>query len=156
MNDPRRRNQVTPNVTWSAATRPGGRTGVGASNHCAHGKNGLACETILDWRPFDYVTSLTTNDKMPDKLFDIMITVSLEPIDNGNGTRAQWSNKFQRLPGFVARPLFKLYLKQYRKGYLEPLNQMMQGESEQKELPMVEPAKTVIVAAEGDADPAGP
>jgi hypothetical protein len=136
--------------------RPGGRTGVGASNHCAHGKNGLACETILDWRPFDYVTSLTTNDKMPDKLFDIMITVSLEPIDNGNGTRAQWSNKFQRLPGFVARPLSKLYSKQYRKGYLEPLNQMMQGESGQTELSVVEPAKTVIVAAEGDADPAGP
>ncbi len=156
MNDPRRRNQVDPSVTWSAVVRPGGRTGAGASNHCAHGKNGLSCETILDWRPFDYVTSLTTNDKMPDKLFDMMTTVSLKPIDNGNGTRAQWSNKFQRLPGFVARPLSKVFIKQYHKVYLEPLNQMMQGESEQKELPAVEPAKTVILAAESDADPAGP
>lgn len=35
--------------------RPGGRMGVGAQNHCAHGKN-LVVETILDWRPFEYYT----------------------------------------------------------------------------------------------------
>jgi hypothetical protein len=35
--------------------RPGGRMGVGAQNHCAHGKN-LVVETILDWKPFEYYT----------------------------------------------------------------------------------------------------
>jgi hypothetical protein len=35
--------------------RPGGRMGVGAQNHCAHGKN-LVVEMILDWKPFEYYT----------------------------------------------------------------------------------------------------
>jgi hypothetical protein len=162
LNDPRRRNQVDPSVNWSAAIRPGGRSGVGASNHCAHGKNSLSCETILDWRPFDYVTSMTTSNKMPDKFFDMMETVNLEPIGNGNETRAQWNNKFQRLPGFIARVISKPYLKQFHENYLEPLNQMMQEELGQTEPSPAEPAEAVVVAAEGDvnrvgpADPVGP
>jgi hypothetical protein len=36
--------------------RPGGRMGVGAQNHCAHGKN-LVVEAILDWKPFEYYTT---------------------------------------------------------------------------------------------------
>ena len=42
-------------VTWSALVRPKGRGGVGAVNHCAHGKGTLQT-TIVDWRPFDYFT----------------------------------------------------------------------------------------------------
>lgn len=36
--------------------RPGSRMGVGARNHCAHGKN-IVTETILDWRPFERYTA---------------------------------------------------------------------------------------------------
>lgn len=43
-------------VTWSAAKRPNGRTGVGAVNHCAHGK-GVSQSTIIDWHPFDYYSA---------------------------------------------------------------------------------------------------
>lgn len=43
-------------LPWSAKTRPGGRTGTGAVNHCYHGI-GDTLETILDWHPFDYYTS---------------------------------------------------------------------------------------------------
>ena len=32
---------------------PGGRRGVGTTNHCVHGR-GAIVEEILDWRPFDY------------------------------------------------------------------------------------------------------
>ena len=39
-------------VTWSALARPKGRAGVGAVNHCAHGKGTLQT-TIIDWRPFN-------------------------------------------------------------------------------------------------------
>ncbi len=41
---------------WSAVTRPGGRYGAGAQNHCAHGK-GVMAYTYLDWRPFEYYTA---------------------------------------------------------------------------------------------------
>lgn len=55
INDPEKRTQwfILP---WSAWTRPGGRTGAGAVNHCYHGI-GDTLETILDWQPFDYYTS---------------------------------------------------------------------------------------------------
>jgi hypothetical protein len=35
--NPEKRNLVMPKVHWSVGDRPLGRTGVGASNHCAHG-----------------------------------------------------------------------------------------------------------------------
>lgn len=53
--DPAKRNIWSPGVTWSAGERPRGRTGVGASNHCAHGLE-MSSEVALDWRPFEYVT----------------------------------------------------------------------------------------------------
>jgi class 3 adenylate cyclase len=55
LNDPQKRNLYQPGVTWSAEDRPGGRSGPGARNHCAHGK-GVLVETVLDWRPFEYCT----------------------------------------------------------------------------------------------------
>ena len=54
-------NDVQKRLTWEnyddirPLFRPGGRIGIGASNHCAHGKN-LVVETILDWKPFEYYT----------------------------------------------------------------------------------------------------
>ena len=41
---------------WSIVKRPGGRSGAGAQNHCAHGK-GLMAYTYLDWQPFRYFTA---------------------------------------------------------------------------------------------------
>lgn len=55
INEPEKRTKwfILP---WSAMTRPGGRTGAGAVNHCFHGI-GDTLETILDWQPFNYYTS---------------------------------------------------------------------------------------------------
>ena len=55
INDPDKRTQWYA-MPWSAQSRPGGRTGSGAVNHCYHGI-GDTLETILDWRPFEYFTS---------------------------------------------------------------------------------------------------
>jgi hypothetical protein len=145
LNDPRRRTQVAPETSWSATSRPGGRTGVGASNHCAHGKNGLTCETILDWRPFEYVTSLKTNRKMPDKLFDSTETVSLAPLDDHRATRVEWKMKLERLPAFLARPMLKGFLKTWREKYIEPLRQMMLEEYGQQ---AAVPAEITVLPAD--------
>jgi len=56
INDPDKRTQWYA-MPWSVQSRPGGRTGVGAVNHCYHGIGSDALETILDWRPFEYFTS---------------------------------------------------------------------------------------------------
>jgi hypothetical protein len=55
MNDIQKRLQWENYDDIRPLLRPGGRMGVGASNHCAHGKN-LVLETILDWKPFEYYT----------------------------------------------------------------------------------------------------
>lgn len=77
LNDPYKRNLWSGDTHWTAETRPGGRTGVGAQNHCAHGK-GHATETILDWVPFRYMTSQQSTGN------NVMIgTHELEPIPAG-------------------------------------------------------------------------
>jgi hypothetical protein len=54
-------NEIQKRLMWEnyddirSLFRPGGRMGVGAQNHCAHGKN-LVVETILGWKPFEYYT----------------------------------------------------------------------------------------------------
>ncbi len=55
LQDPIKRNIWTTGVKWSVGGRPHGRSGKGASNHCAHGK-GSSTEVTLDWRPFEYAT----------------------------------------------------------------------------------------------------
>jgi len=65
-------------VTWSAAKRPNGRTGVGAVNHCAHGK-GVSQTTIVDWRPFDYYSAHGVDGK--NKWYE---TTEIKPIPNKN------------------------------------------------------------------------
>ncbi len=54
--NPEKRNVVMPEVHWYMGDRPLGRSGIGASNHCAHG-GGLSTEVIVDWHPFEYSTT---------------------------------------------------------------------------------------------------
>jgi hypothetical protein len=43
-------------VTWSMGDRPQGRSGIGSSNHCAHGSS-VTIEVMVDWHPFEYYTA---------------------------------------------------------------------------------------------------
>ncbi|MGH7500503.1 MAG: DUF2652 domain-containing protein [Longimicrobiales bacterium] len=53
LNDPLKRVQWEIRSDWETPTRPAGRTGPGAHNHCADSD---FIEEVLDWRPFDYYT----------------------------------------------------------------------------------------------------
>jgi uncharacterized protein YndB with AHSA1/START domain len=66
-------------VTIEAA--PGGRRGLGSSNHCRHGKDAVV-EEILDWRPYDYVTDMTVLDT-PAGPLKLPHTIELEPLASG-------------------------------------------------------------------------
>ncbi|MCZ6680063.1 MAG: DUF2652 domain-containing protein [Candidatus Poribacteria bacterium] len=74
---------------WTQADRitveglSGGRIDVGTGLHCAHGKQSIK-ETIVDWRPFDY---MTMDSVLPLK-GGVRITSQLTPIDGG--TRLSW------------------------------------------------------------------
>ena len=100
LNDPQKRTQWMTGRLWSAGARPGGRTGAGARNHCAHGKENLV-ETILDWRPFEYVT---TEQEVINML--LTETVRLEPMADGRGTRVYDLIQISvRLPRWIKRPV---------------------------------------------------
>jgi uncharacterized protein YndB with AHSA1/START domain len=55
MTSPARRMRWTSGVTGIDEDLAGGRRGIGAVNHCAHGKS-VSLEEIVDWVPPEYVT----------------------------------------------------------------------------------------------------
>ncbi len=106
MNDPYKRAQYAfqEGLRFDAVARPGGRTQAGARNHCMHGKKAAMVETVLDWRPFDYLT--VQQDSGP--LGVMLATCQLEPLPDG-GTRlhAYTKGRMGSLPAFLTRPLFR-------------------------------------------------
>jgi uncharacterized protein YndB with AHSA1/START domain len=103
LNDPYKRTQWMYERVWSITARPAGRTGVGARNHCEHGK-GTIHETILDWRPFDYVTVEQQQGNLV-----MTETVQFEPLPEGRGTRVHTHIRVPTgLPPLLNRPLVKL------------------------------------------------
>ena len=66
---------------WSIIKRPGGRSGSGAQNHCAHSK-GLMAYTYLDWQPFQYYTAEGVEGKQ--KHWEMFM---MEPLADGSRTR---------------------------------------------------------------------
>lgn len=98
LNDPRKRSQWMSGHNWSVGLRPSGRTGPGARNHCVHGKDEVI-ETVLDWRPFEYVTTEQPSHNMVE-------TVVLESV--GNGTRVETRIRVNMpLPTVLRRPAVK-------------------------------------------------
>jgi uncharacterized protein YndB with AHSA1/START domain len=103
LNDPHRRAQWMIGTTWTALDRPGGRTGAGAKNHCAHGKNESSRENILDWKPFEYFTS----DQVDNTPLVTRMMYQLEPVDGGRRTRLTVLMRFdmKHMPRLVLRQM---------------------------------------------------
>jgi uncharacterized protein YndB with AHSA1/START domain len=103
LNDPHKRLQ------WEYAGRqmypfsmPGGRTDVGAINHCVHGNHLTMVETVLDWRPFDYFTVVQ------DVLQVALMKSTTRLIPTEGGTRMIFTNITELrstvpLPGLLKR-----------------------------------------------------
>jgi class 3 adenylate cyclase len=102
--DPVKRNQWARDVVWSSGDRPKGRTGSGASNHCAHGSGRTSLHVVLDWRPFEYST---TESFQFGRKFGTT-TFRFEPLANG-GTRVYeivkleipWPRPLRRILGKI-------------------------------------------------------
>jgi uncharacterized protein YndB with AHSA1/START domain len=92
--------KAPPQVAWEFVTTPGrrtawqagvtdvlvtgatgGRRGVGATNHCVHGKEAVL-EEILDWRPYDYFSDRSTVPT-PAGPVKMLTTLELEPTVDG-------------------------------------------------------------------------
>ncbi len=99
LQDPKRRNSWSDvGVRWFSGDRPRGRTGAGASNHCAHGKS-VITEVTLDWRPFEYYTIHSYDHGK--KFFSE--TVRLEPLPDGGTHVVSYAQIHVPLPRALRR-----------------------------------------------------
>ena len=98
-NDPRLKTRWNDGSNWNILSRPTGRLGRGATNHCVNSK---VIERILDYRPFDYYTSSIGRGPV-----DFMLTCKFQPI--GVGCRLTWHVRMNgHLPTAIRKPLTKL------------------------------------------------
>jgi uncharacterized protein YndB with AHSA1/START domain len=88
MTAPGRRKAWQHGVTDVIVEAKGNRRGVGATNHCMHGKDAVI-EEILDWRPYDYFTDRSTMGT-PGGQVTFMSTVELEPTADGTIIRMRF------------------------------------------------------------------
>jgi hypothetical protein len=108
MNDTDKRRLYSQNphgLSFVPIFRPGGRTSVGATTHCVHGKDIAMRETVLDWKPFDYFT--VEQDSGP--LGIIRVTFLLEPVGTGK-TRLTYflTGRIRNWPASLAHLVIKL------------------------------------------------
>jgi hypothetical protein len=78
---PSRRVNWQLGVTGVEVIATGNRRGLGATNHCMHGKD-ASIEEILDWRPYDYFTYRNT---VPTPMGPVrfLATTEFEPTPGG-------------------------------------------------------------------------
>ena len=79
---PGRRTNWQIGVTGVETTATGNRRGVGATNHCMHGKD-TSIEELLDWRPYDYFTYRNT---VPTPMGPVRFLVTTAFEDTPDGT----------------------------------------------------------------------
>jgi hypothetical protein len=105
LQDPEKRNLWSDHIHWYSGERPKGRSGSGASNHCAHGKS-VSTEVTLDWRPFEH----STTDSFENGKKAFSETFLLEPLPNG-GTRVHnYSKMIIPLPRWLRRIIARMFV----------------------------------------------
>lgn len=119
-------------TVWTAFKRPGGRSGIGAVNHCAHGK-GVLQATIVDWHPFDYFTVQGADGRMKFNQ-----TIQFKPREEGKHTLVSWRWTMNMgLPRFVNKLIGKGMLRMTSAGMISQiegyLNSMNTGSADQSQ-----------------------
>jgi hypothetical protein len=100
-NNPAKRSQWLEVTDWRKKERPLGRTGKGATNHCA---NSNFLEKLLDYKPFAYYTSEIKGGK-----FGFTLTGRLIPKDNS--TDYYWNIRLNSsLPKWIRKKMCSLFL----------------------------------------------
>ena len=91
-----KRTLASEDAKWTTFSRASGRTGVGTTNHCAHGKDEISVETILDWQPFEYFT-VDNQAKIEKKSAMDMINMhEFKSIGDGEKTHLIIRTKFHK------------------------------------------------------------
>ncbi len=138
LNDPYKRTRWLRWTKWRPGLRPGGRTDVGAVNHCTHGV-GSVIETILEWRPYQFFTV-----EMEQASFwsSLLATYQLEPLPDDQGTRLHLRARLLKAPSMrLARPAMSMGMSRKMKRDLAHMAELMAEEESSQDSPSTEPAK---------------
>lgn len=107
LNEPEKRAMYSMNphgLKFIPIFRPNGRTGIGATTHCVHGKDIAMRETVLDWKPFDYFTVEQNSGPMGV----LQATFRLEPLaSDRTRVRVHMKGQVPGWPAFLHRSLIK-------------------------------------------------
>jgi hypothetical protein len=131
LQDPNRRNIWSGDVHWYSGERPKGRTGSGASNHCAHGKS-VSTEVTVDWRPFEY----STIDSYENGKKVFSETFRLEPLPEGGTHVTNFSQVHLPLPRSIRRIIARMiFLNKFKYDQLVRKAAQLAGEEYQRSTP---------------------
>jgi hypothetical protein len=137
---PGRRVAWTPGVTGVDVIAAGNRRGVGATNHCMHGKN-ASVEELLDWRPYDYFT-LRNTVPTPMGPIRFLQTTEFEPTPSGtiiHMRMARPATLKERLILRLAAPMLRKGLREASALLVEQLDaelaRLARGAAQEPEVP---------------------
>jgi class 3 adenylate cyclase len=108
LNDPQKR------MLWEGTTvkseKHNGRRGLGARNHCLHGKQATTIQTMVDWKPFDYFTFETQDTDAPKP--EMLLTHELTATPGGTHLEVR-SRVLKPMPNVLLRIMTAVMLKRY-------------------------------------------
>jgi len=98
--------QMMVGTKWSVAKLIGGRTDVGATSHCLHGK-GIMRMTIVDWHPFTYFTCHGVDGN--SRFFQMY---EIQPLTDDSGSILHWRWKADMgMPNWLNKLIAALMVK---------------------------------------------
>lgn len=110
-------------------SRPGDRNGMGAVNHCVHGKDSCL-ETVTGWRPFEYLTT-----DLIGHPFSMLCRIMWLLTPTEMGTRLELRSMVKLGPGFVGKAMSRTVDKKLLRPSLERLVTAFAQETEQPSEP---------------------
>jgi hypothetical protein len=128
-----KRTLASDGPTWSTFSRTGGRTGVGTTNHCAHGKGEISVETILDWRPFKYFTVDNQAKIEENSAMDMINMHEFKSIADGEKTHLIIRTKFHKT-NFLMKLIAPMMARSMLTKYYRNIESMAKAEMNKSQL----------------------
>ena len=133
MTNVQKRSLASEGATWSTFARISGRTGVGTTNHCAHGKGEISVETILDWRPFNYFTTDSQTKIEKKSMMDMINMHEFKSLDDGKRTLLTYRVKFHK-PNFLLKLMFPFMWRKMASKYIDNIVSLAKAEMSESQL----------------------
>jgi len=107
---------------WSVAKLIGGRTDIGATSHCLHGK-GIMRMTIVDWHPFTYFSCHGVDGK--NRFYQLY---EIQPLPDNLGSILHWRwNADMGMPRWINKLVAVLMVKKVGRDFCKMVEQYIEN-----------------------------